>query len=97
MEFSSAGPSSSFAFGLAGAMPVPGQDNPVRGRIIASGRLLSARLMGRRISTVDVNSPGVADSASFCFVDDPLSRQRVIDQLRRESTATVCIASLTDL
>ena len=97
MEFSSAGPSSSFASGLAGAMPVPGQDNPVRGRIIASGRLLSARLMGRRISTVDVNSPGVADSASFCFVDDPLSRQRVIDQLRRESTATVCIGSLTDL
>ena len=55
--------------------------------------------MNRCISTIDpaVNSPGVAESASFYFVDDPLSRQRVIDQLRRESPQTVCIGSLTEL
>ena len=55
--------------------------------------------MNRCISTLEpaVNSRGVAQSASFCFVDDPLSRQRVIDQLRRESPATVCISSLTDM
>ena len=55
--------------------------------------------MDRCISTLDpaVNSRGVAESASFCFVDDPLSRQRVIDQLRRESPETVCIGTLDDL
>ena len=55
--------------------------------------------MNRCISPLDpaANPPGVAQSASFCFVDDPLSRQRVIDQLRRESPATVCINSLSDM
>ena len=84
---------------LASPKPEFGQGSPAMGRVISSGRLVSARLMSRCISTLEpaVNSPGVAENASFCFVDDPLSRQRVIDQLRRESPATVCIGSLHDL
>ena len=75
------------------------EDFSDRSRVIRSGGSFSASLMNRCVITHDpaVNSAGVADSGSFCLVDDPLSRQRVIDQLRHESSATVCITSLTDL
>ena len=92
MEFSKAGfsPASTHATGIASAELR--HDIPPRGRVASSERFESARLMDRRVSP-----PGVADGASFCFVDDPLSRQRVIDQLHRESLAVVCIGSPADL
>ena len=92
MEFSKAvfSPASTHMTGIASAELR--HDITPRGRVASSERFESTRLMDRRVSP-----PGVADGASFCFVDDPLSRQRVIDQLHRASPAVVCIGSPADL
>ena len=92
MEFSNAGfsPTSPHASGIASAELR--HDIQPRGAVASSERFESTRLMDRR-----VGPKGVADGASFCFVDDPLSRQRVIDQLHRESLALVSIGSPADL
>ena len=99
MDFNNIGPLPTSSAKSTSAKAGMIEDFSDSSRGIRSGGSLSASLMNRCVITHDpaVNSAGVADSGSFCLVDDPLSRQRVIDQLRHESSATVCITSLTDL
>ncbi len=63
-------------------------------------REVSSHVNSDRFSAIPTHQQALHPSLStgeFCFANDPLTQQRIVDQLRQEQPTTYCIRSLDDL